>query len=93
MVNTGSDGIFGYPDFFRITDMNTDIISDIEFEYNMSDIRRISNIRILFRINLLGYLIRIAVCILLIFCRNKLIIHKWPQKIMKIYGGIPYVHI
>jgi hypothetical protein len=26
MVNAGSDGIFGYPNFFRITDTNMDIM-------------------------------------------------------------------
>jgi hypothetical protein len=40
---------FGYRIRIRI------FCSDIEFEYNMSDIRRISNIRIFSRINLLGY--------------------------------------
>jgi hypothetical protein len=57
----------------------------------MSDIYWISNIQIFSRINLLGY--PDSYVHFVDFCRKKLIIHKLPQKFMKIYGGIPYVHI
>jgi hypothetical protein len=55
MVNTGSDGIFGYPDFFSDNGYKYGYFIRISNSNTMSDIRRISNIRILSRINLLGY--------------------------------------
>jgi hypothetical protein len=53
MVNTGSDGIFGYADFF--------LDNGYEYRYfvrisNSNTMSRISNIRIFSRVNLLGYL-------------------------------------
>jgi uncharacterized membrane protein len=74
MVNTGSDGIFGYPDFFSDNGYEYIYYVRISNSNNMSNTRRVSNIRISSRIS--RYLIRIAVCILLIFCRKKLIIRK-----------------